>query len=208
MRGAVVALALISWASGAAAHDGRVHAAPPAPAAAAAAETAADLAFGRRIGGAYELVDQDGRVRRPADFAGRFTLIFFGYANCDGICSVALPRMASALDLLGAAGDRVQPLLITVDPERDTPAAMRAALPRIHPRLLGLTGSPQALSAARAAFHVDSDLAYTDPDRGAVFHHGGFIYLMGPDGRFLTLMPPILGPERMAGILRRYLAEG
>ena len=130
--------------------------------------------------------------------------IFFGYASCEAICSVALPRLGQALDLLGPKGTVLAPILITVDPARDTPEAMGPALARWHPRLIGLTGSEAALAEARAAFQVEASEVFQGPD-GPVYAHGSFIYLVGPDGRVLTLVPPVLGPERMAEVIAGYL---
>jgi protein SCO1/2 len=163
------------------------------------------LPFPVDITAEFDLIDQTGAPKTQADYLGKPTLIFFGYANCEAICSVALPRMAEALDLLGEEGGRIQPLLITVDPARDTPEAMREALPRYHPRLQGLTGSEEALAAARAAFQVEATEVGYDPLSGPIFAHGSFIYMLGEDGKVATLLPPILGPERMAEIVRKYL---
>ena len=81
---------------------------------------------------------------------------------------------------------------------------MAAALPRWHPRLIGLTGTEAALADARAAFQVEAREAFEGPE-GPVYAHGGFIYLVGPDGRVLTLLPPILGPERLAAVIAGHL---
>ena len=131
--------------------------------------------------------------------------IFFGYANCEAICSVALPRLGQALDLLEDEADKLSPLLITVDPERDTPDNMGPALAKWHPKLRGLTGSETALADARSAFQVETSLVGEDPEGNPIYAHGSFIYLIGSDGKVLTLLPPILGPERMAEIIKSYL---
>jgi protein SCO1/2 len=160
--------------------------------------------FPNIVGGDYRLIDQFGNERSSKDPAGHYQMIFFGYAKCKAICSVALPRMAQAVDILAAKGVPVTPLLITVDPERDTLAAMREAMPSIHPRLIGLTGSSEALDRAYKAFSVEKKLVYEHPEEGPVYAHGTFVYLTGPDGAFKTLMPPILSPERMAEIVASY----
>jgi len=131
--------------------------------------------------------------------------IFFGYANCEAICSVALPAMASALDILGADADRIAPILITVDPQRDTPQAMAQRLSGYHPRLIGLTGSEDALADARAVFQIDAKQVTETADGAPVYAHGSFIYLVGADGEVKTFMPPILSPERIAELMRKYL---
>ena len=202
--GAVLAVGL-GMGGSAFAHDNHKHtepaAEPPAPPVAASP-------FPVQVDGRFALVDQDGVARTEQDYRGRFTLIFFGYATCKGICSVALPRMAAAMDQLDDLGDAVQPILITVDPVRDTPEALRQALPAIHERLVGLTGSDDALADAREAFGVESELVFVDPTIGEVFRHGAFLYLMGPDGTLLSVLPPILGSQRIAEIVRGHVASG
>ncbi len=196
MRGVV--FAALFWAGAAAAHDGVAH---PAPAAARVAPTP----FPLTIRAEFDLIDHTGARRRAADFAGRRLLVFFGYAKCDSICDVALPQMAAALDLLGDAGAPLTPVLITVDPANDTPEALAQAAPRIHPRLIGLTGDEAALAAARRAFQVSSEKLFEAPDGVPVYAHGSLVYLVGPDGLVQTILPPILSPERMAEVLRGYL---
>ena len=169
------------------------------------ADLAKALPFPTQIGGNFDLIDQTGTRRQLKDFAGKPIAIFFGYAKCEAICSVAIPRMAEMVDKLEAKNIDVQPVLITVDPKRDTPAAMREALPKYHKRLVGLTGTRKQIDKAQKAFQVESKVVYVDPDGGEIFAHGSYIYLMGTDGRFLTLFPPILGPERMAEIAEKYL---
>ena len=95
--------------------------------------------------------------------------------------------------------------MITVDPERDTVATIGPALQKIHPRFVGLTGSETALQAAYRAFNVERKVVFNYPDYGDVYAHGSYIYLLGADGRFLTLLPPVLGPERIAEVVKGYL---
>lgn len=194
MRALAAALAF-GVAGGAAAHHAAAEPAarPPAP------------PFPVEIRADFDLVDQTGARRRAADFLGRPMLVFFGYATCEAICSVALPRMAETLDLLGDRGAAIAPVLITIDPERDTPAALAEALPEVDARLIGLTGSEAALAEARAAFQIEVEKLFEAPDGAPVFAHGSFIYLVGPDGEVATLLPPILGPDRMAEIVATYL---
>lgn len=198
------------WAS-AAAHDGVVHkSAEEAAAHLAATQSEAPpptpgLPFPVEISPRFALTDHTGRAVTEASFAGQPMAIFFGYANCEAICSVALPRLAAALDLMGPEGDAVAALVITVDPERDTVEEMGPALAKWHPRLLGLTGSQAALADARAAFQVEAKQVAEDPEGRAIYAHGSFIYLVGPEGQVLTLLPPILGPDRIAEIISGYL---
>ncbi len=173
------------------------------PAGTGSAETVSPLADS--IGGPFELIDHNGVPVTEADFHGRHLLVFFGYANCPGICSAALPLMAQAIDALGDDADLLQPVLITVDPAWDTPPEMKRALAKIHPRLLGLTGTMDQLTRAHAAYQVKFKLLGEDWNGNPMYSHGSYIYLMGPDGEFETLMPPVLAPEKMAEIIESYL---
>ena len=179
--------------------------AQPAPAHEATPATGPALPFPIEITPRFALFDQTGRAVTQADFAGRPMAIFFGYANCEAICSVALPSLAAALDLLGPEGAEIAPILITVDPARDTPEAMARRLAQYHPRLIGLTGSEAALAEARAVFQIEVKQVAETPDGAPLYAHGSFIYLVGRDGVVKSLLPPILSPERMAELMRKYL---
>jgi protein SCO1/2 len=160
------------------------------------------------IGGPFTLTDQFGKTRSDQDFRGRFMLIFFGYANCQSICPVGLRHMTAALDLLNEADQsRIQPILITVDRQADTPESLAHAMPKIHRRLLGLTGTKKQLNDAYRAFQIEFKQVSQTASGDAIFAHGSFIYLMRPDGGFATLMLPVMDEEKIAAILRRYLSQ-
>ena len=206
MLRALVAAGLLAWAAGAAlAHDGIDHASSAEAAAHVAESGGPALPFPIEIRAEFALTDQTGRAVTEADFAGRPMAIFFGYANCEAICSVALPSLGAALDILGEEATEVAPILITVDPDRDTPAAMAARLPAYHPRLIGLTGSAEALDRARAVFQIEAKQVTETIDGDPVYAHGGFIYLVGKDGVVKSVLPPILSPERIAELIRKHL---
>jgi protein SCO1/2 len=149
------------------------------------------------IGGAFDLVDGYGQRVRQSDLAGRFALIYFGYTGCPDICPTTLGQIAIAMDRLGQAARRVQPVFITVDPARDTPGIMARYTASISPDLLGLTGSAEAIGAAERAFHVQ-----VMPANGG-FDHSSVIYMIGPDGRLVAPIPAdAAGPAIAAEILR------
>ncbi len=210
MLRALLAGGLLAMAAGAAAaHDGVDHA-TSAEATAHAAETGAvdsgpASPFPVDIRPRFALIDQTGRAVTQADFAGRPMAIFFGYANCEAICSVALPSLGAALDLLGDQAAEIAPILITVDPTRDTPATMAARLQEYHPRLIGLTGSPEALDAVRAVFQIEAKQVTETVDGDPVYAHGSFIYLVGRDGVVKSVLPPILSAERIAELILKHL---
>jgi len=164
------------------------------------------LGFPDVKGGDFSLVDQDGQTRTSKSPHGNFQLVFFGYANCKAICSVALPRMAEAVNVLEKQGIIVTPVLITVDPERDTVGNMKEALKYHHNRMVGLTGSETELQTAYDAFGVEKSLVYEHPEEGPIYAHGSFIYLLDAEGGFKTLLPPILSPERMAEVAKSYIS--
>lgn len=172
-----------------------------------AAPLGAQTALPFDVGGAYALVDHTGAPRTQADPDGLAQLLFFGYANCPGICSAALPLMVDTVALLAEDGIKVQPVMITVDPARDTVETMGAALAEYDPGIIGLTGDTDALDVAYKAFSVDHKLAYDDPEYGPVYTHGSLIYLMDGAGEVLTLIPPVMDAASAAGIARKYVSD-
>lgn len=157
------------------------------------------------VGGPYTLTDQFGQTRTQADPDGLPQLMFFGYANCPGICSAAMPLMADVTDMMAARGAPLRPVMITVDPARDTVANMGPSLATFHADFIGLTGPQDALDASYDAFNVEHALAYDDPEYGPVYTHGSLIYLMDSAGEVLTVIPPILDANRAAEIAWKYI---
>lgn len=159
------------------------------------------------FGGPFQLVDHNGKPRSDKDFRGRFLLVFFGYTNCISICPIDLDLMSRALNDLGAAADKVQPLFISVDPKRDTPAIVKAFIAEFHPRLVGLTGSSKQIAAVVRAYKVHrAKLVEEAAQEGDyLVSHSGNMYLMGPDGKFVTLLPHGSSPEFIARTLANYL---
>jgi protein SCO1/2 len=154
---------------------------PPAP------DPARRLA-GAAIGGPFTLVDQDGRTVTQDSFAGKWRLMFFGFTNCPDICPTDLARNAQALRALEAADPaaaaKVQPIFVSVDPERDTPAALKPFVANFPPRLIGLTGTPAQVDAAKASFRVYSARRGEGPDY--LVDHSSMTYLFDPAGKPVT----------------------
>ncbi len=184
--------------------DRRVAAPQPAKDPVAPKTTSGQFLDGK-IGGDFDLTDQHGHRRRRADFAGRNVLLFFGYAQCESICSAAIPLMSQVRDQLGAKGETFDLVLITVDPERDNPEGLRAGLAKYDSRLIGLTGTREALEPVWKAFQISTKEVSRDWLDQPVFAHGSFIYLLGPHGEVQTLLPPILAPEKLKSIILTYL---
>jgi protein SCO1 len=131
----------------------------------------------------FELVDQTGRTVRDEDLGGRWQLVFFGFTSCPDICPTTLANVSAALGELGLAVEELQPLLITVDPERDTPAVLKEYLTSFDPRILGLTGTPERVQQALRSFRVYASQRPLEEGDYTV-DHSTFIYLMDPQGAY------------------------
>ena len=171
----------------------------------AALQTTPDQFLGGQIGGDFVLTDQNGQRRQRSDFAGRNVLLFFGYANCESICSAAIPLMSQTLDQLGDKGKGIDLVLITVDPERDTPEGLREGMAKYDPRFIGLTGSRETLEPVWRSFQISTKEVARDWLDQPILAHGSFIYLLGPQGEVKTLLPPIFSPQQLSAIIRTYL---
>lgn len=162
-------------------------AAPPAP------QSERSSLAGSNIGGPFSLIDQDGRRVRDTDFAGRYRLIYFGFANCPDVCPVDLAVIGAGLRRFEAAdparATKVQPIFITVDPERDTPALLKAYVANFHARLIGLTGSTQEIEAAQKEYGVYAMKGEARPDGGYNVDHSRIIMLFGPQGEPIAIVP-------------------
>jgi protein SCO1/2 len=159
------------------------------------------------IGGAFTLVDQDGRPVTEQDFRGRWMLVYFGYTWCPDACPLGLTTIAAALDLMPPElAAQVTPVLITVDPERDTPAVLKGYVAAFHPRLVGLTGSPEEVAAALKAWRVFARKARIETDGGYLVDHSTFTYLMAPDGSYAAHFTHDVTPEELATRIAALLA--
>ena len=159
------------------------------------------------IGGPFTLVDHQGRPRTWDYFKGRFMLVYFGYTFCPDVCPTALTDMGDALGILGEAADKVTPVFITVDPHRDTPEHLKEYLKFFHPRMVGLTGTPEQTAAALKAYKVYAAKALVE--RGDaddyLMDHTSIIYLMGPDGAFMGHFSHGDSPDDIAKGIRKFL---
>ena len=158
------------------------------------------------IGGPFALVDGDGKAVTDRDLRGRLSLIYFGYTFCPDVCPTTLSSMIGGLEALGSDADRVRPVFITLDPERDTPAVVRDYVAAFSPRLLGLTGSPEAVAAAARAFRVYF-AKHPNAEKPADYtlDHSSILYLMDERGAFRALIRADQPPHDMAEEIRRNL---
>jgi protein SCO1/2 len=159
------------------------------------------------IGGTFTLVDQDQRTVTDAQFRGKWLLVYFGYTHCPDACPTTLNAIAEALDQLDPAKrDKVQPLFITVDPERDTPAVMKDYVGAFEgANIIGLTGTAQQVSAAEAAYQVHAQRRDGE-DGDYTMDHTSMIDIMDPDGRFVAMVYSMVRPERIAERLAKLVS--
>lgn len=159
-----------------------------------------------RVGGPFTLVNEQGETVTEADFRGRYMLIYFGFTFCPDVCPTELQVMASAIEALGPRGEDIAPVFITIDPERDTPEVMARYVALFHPRLTGLTGTPEQIAAAAKAWHVFYRKAADDSSsEDYTMDHSSIVFLMGPGGEYLKLFAPGTSPDKMAEDIAAFL---
>ena len=159
------------------------------------------------IGGPFRLVDGDGHVVTDRSFRGRYMLVYFGYTFCPDICPTALTYVAEALELLGAGADRIQPIFITIDPRRDDAAVVKRYAANFSSRLIGLTGSAEEIAQAAQAYRVYYAPHQTGPGPDDYsMDHSSILYLMGPDGEFVSAISAEASGADMAAQLSRLVS--
>jgi protein SCO1/2 len=163
---------------------------------------------GATMGGPFTLIDQAGRRVSDRDFAGKYRLVYFGYTFCPDVCPVDLQMIGAGLrrfeasDAVRAA--RVQPIFITVDPARDTPAVLRQYVAAFHPRLIGLTGSAEEIAAVARVYRINYERG-AGPAGGYLMNHTRIAVLYAPDGAPLAIIPHDQGPEGVATELGKWV---
>ena len=152
---------------------------------------------------AFALADHAGRPLGPDDFAGRWSLLFFGYAQCPDICAPTLQRLSAALDRLDAPDARI--VFVSVDPERDAPAALAGYVAHFRPGTLGATGAPAAVAELMSA--LGAYAARRELSAGYLIDHSAAVWLVDPEARLAGVFTPPHDPEAIAADLRRLRAE-
>lgn len=156
------------------------------------------------IGGPFQLTDQNGKAVTEKNLKGKPTLIFFGYTHCPDVCPTSLFEISEVLRALGKDADKVNAVFISVDPERDTPAAMKDYLSSFDPHLEGLSGDPAETAKVITSYRVYAKKVPTK-DGDYTMDHTALIYLMDRDGRFVSPFNLKRTPEEAAVDLKRYL---
>jgi protein SCO1/2 len=157
------------------------------------------------IGGPFQLTDQDGNAVTDQTYKGKLMLIYFGFTYCPDACPTALGVMSAALDKLDVAAERVVPILITVDPERDTPQVLKDYVSNFHPRMVGLTGTPEQIAQVAKAYRVYYQKAAGATAGDYLMDHTLLVYLMDGEGKYLAHFGPDAKPEQIADEIRKHL---
>jgi protein SCO1/2 len=156
------------------------------------------------IGGPFSLTDQNGRAFTDQDVKGKPFLVFFGFTNCPDICPTTMFEISEVLKKLGPEADRTRALFITVDPERDTPAALKDYVSSFDPRIIALTGTPEEIAAVAKAYRAYYRRV-PNKDGGYTMDHLALVYLMGKDGRFVSRFKLDRPIDASVAELRKYL---
>jgi protein SCO1/2 len=164
---------------------------------------------GASMGGPFTLTDQNGRRVSDRDFAGKYRLIYFGYTYCPDVCPVDMQVIGAGLrrfeaeNPAGAA--RVQPIFISVDPARDTPAVLRQFVAAFHPRMIGLTGSEAEIAQVAREYRIFYERGDPSAGGGYMVNHTRMAVLYGPEGQPIAMIPHDQGPDGVAAELGRWV---
>lgn len=165
---------------------------------------------GAAIGGDFALSDSKGETVRWSDFAGKYRVVYFGYAYCPDVCPTDMQRVAQGLKELKAKDPakaaRIQPIFITIDPERDTQAVVGEFTAAFSPDIIGLTGTPEQIAATAKTFKVFYQKGEAQPGGGYLVDHSNVTYLFGPDGEPIATLPTDKGGKAVAAELERWVS--
>ncbi len=160
------------------------------------------------IGGPFTLRDGNGQAVTDKDFRGKYMLVYFGYTFCPDVCPTTLNAVADAMDKLGPAASSIQPLFITVDPKRDTPAVVKQYAAAFGPKIEGLTGTPEEIAEVAKEYRVyyAEHRTGTGPNDYSM-DHSSVLYLMGPNGDFVAPVRADQSGEEIAANLKKLMGQ-
>ena len=158
------------------------------------------------VGGDFTLTDQNGVRRSSTDFRGRYMLVYFGFTSCPDVCPTTLAVMSDALDGIGPLKDKVVPVFITIDPERDTVGLIKTYVEGFGPQFVGFTGTVEEIEAVKKQFRVYGVKKPLDEEKGLAggygMDHSSVMYLMGPDGKIVTYYDDLIPVAKLEAELR------
>lgn len=180
----------------------------PAPDGGLSANAEPPLA-GAKIGGGFTLTNQDGGKTSDEEFKGQYRIVYFGYSYCPDVCPIDLANLMLGLKQAEKADPalikKVQPIFISVDPERDTPAVLKQYVSAFHPRLIGLTGSAEEIASVAKKYLIIYDIRNDEGSTEYLVDHSRQAYLFGPDGEPLALLPFDGTPQDVADEIARWV---
>jgi cytochrome oxidase Cu insertion factor (SCO1/SenC/PrrC family) len=167
-----------------------------------------DLMSGKvPVGGPFTLTDQDGNSRSLADFRGKLVLLYFGYTYCPDVCPTDMLAMGQLIKSLGREGNELQPVFVTLDPERDTREILRSYAPSFHPRFVALSGTEAEIRTVATAYKIFFEKVRPPGSSTYFIDHMAIIFLLDRDGRYIGSFPPGTTAERMTAMVRERLAN-
>ncbi|KAK8073833.1 electron transport protein [Apiospora phragmitis] len=162
-----------------------------------------------KVGGEFELTDQNGKPFSSADLKGRYSLVYFGFTHCPDICPEELDKMARMFDLVEAERpELLVPVFVTCDPQRDDPATLKTYLSEFHPRFVGLTGTYEQIKDVCKAYRVYfSTPREAKPGVDYLVDHSIYFYLMDPEGDFVEALGRQHSPEAAAKVILDHVKD-
>ncbi|MEZ0496316.1 SCO family protein [Sphingomonas sp. IW22] len=164
---------------------------------------------GARIGGPFTLTDQNGRQVSDRDLAGKWRVMYFGYTFCPDVCPVDMANITAGLKAFEKTDPeraaRVVPVFVTVDPQRDDPAALKQFVSNFHPRTIALTGDPQTIAAVGKAFAIYAARTDGATPGSYLMDHSRQVYLMDDQGRPIALVPADESGQAVADTLDKWV---
>ena len=177
--------------------------------AACGGQSASPPLAGAKLGGPFALTGEDGKIVRDTDFRGKYRLVYFGYTFCPDVCPVDVQRLMAGLKAFEkrdpARAAKIQPLFVSVDPERDTPAVLRQFTDAFHPRLIGLTGTPAEIAAVAREYGVYFQKAKGPSPDAYLVDHSRATTLYGPEGAPIALVSEQRSPDEIAAELGHWV---
>jgi cytochrome oxidase Cu insertion factor (SCO1/SenC/PrrC family) len=146
-----------------------------------------------QVGGAFTLIDSDGKTRSDTEFRGKNMLVFFGFTHCPHICPTTMATITSTMNLLGDKAALIAPIFITIDVKNDTPARLKEYFANFDPRIVGLTGSDEQIKAAASAYKT-----FYAEQEGGMMDHSSLLYLMNEQGEYVTHFAYDIAPDLLA----------
>ncbi|AFB21945.1 SCO family protein [Rickettsia rickettsii] len=156
-----------------------------------------------KIGGDFELIDQNGEIFNSDKLKGHLSLIYFGFTSCPDICPTSLNKMTEIVEILNKHKIDILPVFITIDPKRDTPIALKEYLKHFHPKFIGLTGNEQQIKDVTDKFKVFYARVHgDDDDPNYMLDHSSFTYLINANGKYLKHFYLDSSPKEIMEFLR------